>query len=94
MLGGSRKYKVKEPFVELMKGSMHTFLNAMTYPDRTLYPVASCNLQDFHNLIDVYLDAVLFPSCLTDPMIFQQEGWHYEMETAEVCVPLASLIVY
>lgn len=78
VLCGSRKYPVKEPFVELLKGSLQTFLNAFTYPDRTCYPVASQNLQDFYNLIDVYLDAVLYPR-LT-PYIFQQEGWHLELE--------------
>ena len=78
VLCGSRKYPVKEPFVELLKGSLHTFLNAFTYPDRTSYPVASQNLQDFYNLVDVYLDAVFYPR-LT-PFIFQQEGWHFEQE--------------
>ncbi|RMF86462.1 MAG: peptidase M16 [Nitrospinota bacterium] len=81
VLCGSRKYPVKEPFVELLKGSLQTFLNAMTYPDKTCYPVASQNLQDFYNLIDVYLDAVFYPR-LT-PHIFQQEGWHYELEKPE-----------
>ncbi|MFC1534589.1 insulinase family protein [Thermodesulfobacteriota bacterium] len=81
VLCGSRKYPVKEPFVELLKGSLQTFLNAMTYPDKTCYPVASLNLKDFHNLIDVYLDAVFYPR-LT-PFIFQQEGWHYELEKEE-----------
>lgn len=80
VLCGSRKYNLKEPFVELIKGSLNTFLNAMTYPDRTLYPVASCNLQDFYNLVDVYLDAVFFPNCVRDPQIFAQEGWHYEID--------------
>ena len=80
VLCGSRKYPVKEPFVELLKGSLKTFLNAMTYPDKTCYPVASQNVQDFYNLIDVYLDAVFYPR-LT-PHIFQQEGWHYELEKA------------
>jgi Zn-dependent M16 (insulinase) family peptidase len=78
VLCGSRKYPVKEPFVELLKGSLKTFLNAMTYPDKTCYPVASQNVRDFYNLIDVYLDAVFYPR-LT-PFIFQQEGWHYEMD--------------
>jgi Zn-dependent M16 (insulinase) family peptidase len=78
VLCGSRKYPVKEPFVELLKGSLNTFLNAFTYPDKTCYPVASQNLQDFYNLIDVYLDAVFYPR-LT-PFIFQQEGWHFELE--------------
>ena len=81
VLCGSRKYPVKEPFVELLKGSLQTFLNAFTYPDRTCYPVASQNLQDFYNLIDVYLDAVFYP--LLDPFIFKQEGWHVEAETQD-----------
>ncbi len=76
VLCGSRKYPVKEPFVELLKGSLQTFLNAMTYPDKTCYPVASQNVQDFYNLIDVYLDAVFYPRIT--PFIFQQEGWHLE----------------
>lgn len=78
VLCGSRKYPVKEPFVELLKGSLHTFLNAFTYPDKTCYPVASQNRQDFYNLIDVYLDAVFHPR-LT-PQVFQQEGWHFESD--------------
>ena len=78
VLCGSRKYPLKEPFVELMKGSLQTFLNAFTYPDKTCYPVASQNLQDFYNLIDVYLDAVLYPR-LT-PFTLQQEGHHLELE--------------
>jgi len=80
VLCGSRKYTSKEPFVELLKGSLQTFLNAFTYPDRTCYPVASQNLQDYHNLINVYLDAVLHPRALKDPQVLQQEGWHYELE--------------
>jgi Zn-dependent M16 (insulinase) family peptidase len=78
VLCGSRKYPVKEPFVELLKGSLKTFLNAMTYPDKTCYPVASQNVKDFYNLTDVYLDAVFYPR-LT-PFVFQQEGWHYELD--------------
>jgi len=78
VLCGSRKYPVKEPFVELLKGSLNTFLNAMTYPDKTCYPVASQNLQDFYNLIDVYMDAVFYP--LITPYTLMQEGWHYEIE--------------
>ncbi|MBN2062443.1 MAG: insulinase family protein [Deltaproteobacteria bacterium] len=78
VLCGSRKYPVKEPFVELLKGSLQTFLNAMTYPDKTCYPVASQNAQDFYNLIDVYLDAVFYPR-ITE-YTFQQEGWHYELQ--------------
>ncbi|HJZ45608.1 MAG TPA: insulinase family protein [Roseiflexaceae bacterium] len=81
VLCGSRKYPIKEPFVELMKGSLNTFLNAFTYPDKTCYPVASQNVQDFYNLIDVYLDAVFFPR-LT-PQILEQEGWHYELEVVD-----------
>ncbi|MBW2615777.1 MAG: insulinase family protein [Deltaproteobacteria bacterium] len=81
VLCGSRKYPVKEPFVELLKGSLNTFLNAFTYPDKTCYPVASQNLQDFYNLIDVYLDAVFYPR-LT-PFIFQQEGWHFELKDSD-----------
>ena len=80
VLCGSRKYPIKEPFVELIKGSMNTFLNAFTYPDRTCYPVASANLQDFYNLVDVYMDAVFFPKCVNDRMTFEQEGWHHELE--------------
>lgn len=81
VLCGSRKYPVKEPFVELMKGSLNTFLNAMTFPDKTSYPVASQNVKDLYNLIDVYLDAVFYPRIT--PSIFQQEGWHYELESPD-----------
>ncbi len=81
VLCGSEKYPVKKPFVELLKGSMHTFLNAMTFPDKTAYPVASQNLKDFYNLVDVYLDAVLFPLISEDT--FEQEGWHYELESMD-----------
>jgi presequence protease len=81
VLCGSRKYPVKEPFVELLKGSLKTFLNAFTYPDKTCYPVASQNAQDFYNLIDVYLDAVFYPRI--SPFIFQQEGWHLELDDPE-----------
>lgn len=79
VLCGSRKFPLKEPFVELVKGSLNTFLNAMTYPDKTMYPVASKNDKDFHNLMDVYLDAVFYPRVATDPEIIMQEGWHYEL---------------
>lgn len=79
-LCGSRKFPLKEPFVELVKGSLNTFLNAMTYPDKTVYPVASCNDKDFHNLMNVYLDAVFYPVMLDNPEILMQEGWHYEIE--------------
>ncbi len=81
VLCGSRNYPVKKPFVELLKGSLHTFLNAMTFPDKTAYPVASQNLQDFYNLVGVYLDAVFFPLLSEDT--FRQEGWHYELEASQ-----------
>merc|ERR1719181_331940 len=78
VLCGSRKFPVKEPFVDLIKGSLNTFLNAFTYPDRTCYPVASQNLKDFYNLINVYLDSVLHPAIT--PWTLKQEGWHYDIE--------------
>jgi Zn-dependent M16 (insulinase) family peptidase len=81
VLCGSRKYPVKEPFVELVKGSLKTFLNAFTFPDKTCYPVASQNVKDFYNLIDVYLDAVFYPRITAH--IFEQEGWHYELENPD-----------
>lgn len=81
VLCGSDKFRVKKPFVEMIKGSLHTFLNAMTFPDKTVYPVASQNLADFYNLTEVYLDAVFFP--LLSRETFQQEGWHYELESPD-----------
>ncbi|MDD7983339.1 insulinase family protein [Lentisphaera marina] len=90
VLCGSRKYPVKEPFVELMKGSLNTFLNAMTYPDKTVYPIASCNDEDFHNLMDVYLDSVFFPKL--EKGAFLQEGWHYECD--ENSTPYYKGVVY
>ena len=81
VLCGSEKYPVKDPFVQLLKGALQTFLNAFTYPDKTCYPVASQNLQDFHNLVDVYLDAVFHPRITPD--FFMQEGWHFELESPE-----------
>lgn len=78
-LCGSKKFPVKDPFIELAKGSLNTFINAMTYPDKTVYPVASCNDQDFKNLMDVYLDAVFNPNITKYEEIFKQEGWHYEL---------------
>ncbi|KAA3619667.1 MAG: peptidase M16 [Calditrichaeota bacterium] len=81
VLCGSRKYPVKEPFVELIKGSLNTFLNAFTYPDKTCYPIASTNLHDFYNLVDVYLDAVFYPRLNED--VLRQEGWHYELQNPE-----------
>lgn len=83
VLEGSRDFPVKDPFIELAKGSLNTFLNAMTYPDKTVYPVASCNDKDFQNLMHVYLDAVFYPNIYKEPKIFEQEGWHYEMESPE-----------
>ena len=83
VLCGSEKFPVKDPFVELVKGSLNTFLNAMTYPDKTVYPVASCNDKDFQNLMDVYMDAVLHPYIYNEEKIFMQEGWHYEMESED-----------
>lgn len=83
VLCGSTKFPVKEPFVDLIKSSMQTFLNAMTYPDKTIYPVATTNEQDLYNLMDVYLDAVFNPAIYTKPTIFEQEGWHYELDLPE-----------
>ena len=91
VLCGSKQFPVKEPFVELMKGSLNTFLNALTFPDKTCYPVASRNSRDFLNLMRVYLDAVFFPSIHEKPEIFQQEGWHYEpLRVRPVCHPAPS----
>lgn len=83
VLCGSGQFPVKDPFVELVQGSLNTFLNAMTYPDKTVYPVASCNDKDFQNLMHVYLDAVFYPNCSKEDKIFRQEGWHYELEKRE-----------
>lgn len=80
VLCGSKNFPAKDPFVELVKGSLNTFLNAMTYPDKTLYPVASCNDKDFQNLMHVYLDAVFYPNIYQEENIFRQEGWHYHLE--------------
>ena len=85
VLCGSDKYPLKEPFVELLKSSVQTFLNAMTYPDKTVYPVSTRNDQDFLNLMDVYLDAVLHPAIYRKPEIFRQEGWRYEGEGEALC---------
>ena len=81
VLCGSKKYPAKDPFVELAKGSLNTFLNAMTYTDKTVYPIASCNDKDFRNLTDVYLDAVFNPNIYDKEEIFKQEGWHYELSS-------------
>ena len=83
VLCGSAKFPLKEPFVDLIKSSMQTFLNAMTYPDKTIYPVATTNEQDLLNLMDVYMDAVLNPAIYTKPTIFEQEGWHLELDLPE-----------
>lgn len=83
VLCGSEEFPVKDPFVELAKGSLNTFLNAMTYPDKTIYPVASCNDRDFQNLMHVYLDAVFHPNIYKEEKIFRQEGWHYELESED-----------
>ncbi len=83
VLCGSKNFPVKDPFVELVKGSLNTFLNAMTYPDKTVYPVASCNDKDFQNLLHVYLDAVFYPNIYKTDKIFAQEGWHYDMQSPE-----------
>lgn len=83
VLCGSKEFPVKDPFIELEKGSLNTFLNAMTYPDKTVYPVASCNDKDFQNLMHVYLDAVFYPNIYKEEKIFRQEGWHYEMENVD-----------
>ena len=80
VLCGSEKFPAKDPFVELVKGSLNTFLNAMTYPDKTVYPIASCNDKDFQNLMDVYMDAVLHPNIYKHEEIFRQEGWSYQLE--------------
>ena len=83
VLCGSKKFPAKDPFLELVKGSLNTFLNAMTYPDKTVYPVASVNDKDFQNLMDVYMDAVFHPNIYAREQIFKQEGWHYEMESVD-----------
>ncbi len=83
VLCGSRDFPVKDPFIELAKGSLNTFLNAMTYPDKTVYPVASCNDRDFQNLMHVYLDAVFYPNIYNEEKIFRQEGWHYELDSPD-----------
>ncbi|MBO4697348.1 MAG: insulinase family protein [Lachnospiraceae bacterium] len=92
VLCGSRKYPLKDPFVELLKGSMQTFLNAFTYPDKTIYPVASCNDQDFRNLVDVYMDAVLHPNIYDRKEIFLQEGWRYHLEDRDDPVTLNGVV--
>lgn len=92
VLCGSQKFPAKDPFVELVKGSLNTFLNAMTYPDKTIYPVASLNDKDFQNLMHVYLDAVFHPNIYRRPEIFKQEGWHYELEETEAPITLNGVV--
>lgn len=92
VLCGSDKYPVKDAMTQVDKGSLNTFLNAFTYPDRTLYPVASCNSKDFQNLMEVYLDAVFFPRVLKEPKVFMQEGWHYEMEKPDSPVTINGVV--
>lgn len=92
VLCGSKDFPVKDPFVELVKGSLNTFLNAMTYSDKTVYPVASCNDKDFQNLMHVYLDAVFYPNIYQEKKIFQQEGWHYEMEDVDSPLTLNGVV--
>lgn len=92
VLCGSKNFPVKDPFIELAKGSLNTFLNAMTYPDKTVYPVASCNDKDFKNLVHVYMDAVFYPNIYKEEKIFRQEGWHYEMESPEAELTLNGVV--
>ena len=92
VLCGSEKFPLKDPFVELIKGSLNTFINAMTFPDKTIYPVASCNDKDFQNLMDVYLDAVLRPNIYKRPEIFMQEGWHYEILNEEEPITINGVV--
>lgn len=92
VLNGSRKYRTKEPFMDLLKSSLQTFLNAMTYPDKTVYPIASRNEADFQNLMDLYLDAVFYPAVLEDERIFRQEGWHYKLDRAEDPLGLSGVV--
>ncbi|SFG09650.1 hypothetical protein SAMN04487761_10416 [Lachnospiraceae bacterium C7] len=92
VLCGSDKFPVKDPFVELVKGSLNTFLNAMTYPDKTVYPIASCNDKDFQNLMDVYLDAVFHPNIYKHKEIFKQEGWHYELENKDAPLTINGVV--
>lgn len=92
VLCGSKNFPVKDPFIELAKGSLNTFLNAMTYPDKTVYPVASCNDKDFRNLMHVYLDSVFYPNIYREEKIFRQEGWHYELKNPEEDLTLNGVV--
>jgi len=92
VLCGSAKYRVKDPFTAMAKGSLQTYLNAFTFPDRTSYPVASQNAQDFYNLVDVYLDAVLKPRARHDPRVLAQEGWHYELPSVNAPLEYSGIV--
>ena len=92
VLCGSENFPIKDPFVELAKGSLNTFLNAMTFPDKTVYPVASCNDKDFRNLMHVYLDAVFHPNIYRHPEIFKQEGWHYDLKSEDAPLLLNGVV--
>ena len=92
VLCGSKNFPLKDPFVELVKGSLNTFLNAMTYPDKTMFPVASCNDQDFQNLMHVYLDAVFYPNIYKEEKIFRQEGWHYELDSLDAPLKINGVV--
>lgn len=92
VLCGSKKYPLHDPFVELLKGSLNTFLNAFTFPDKTMYPCASMNDKDFRNLMSVYLDAVFYPNIYTNPYIFKQEGWHYELEDKDSPITINGVV--
>ena len=92
VLSGSRKYKTKEPFMDMIKSSLQTFLNAMTYPDKTLYPISSRNTKDFYNLMDLYLDSVFFPKMYEEKKIFMQEGWHYELEDEDAPLKINGVV--
>ena len=92
VLCGSKKFPVKDPFVELVKGSLNTFLNAITYSDKTVYPIASCNDKDFKNLMDVYMDAVFHPNIYDKEEIFKQEGWHYELEDKDAPITINGVV--
>ncbi len=92
VLCGSKHFPVKDPFIELAKGSLNTFLNAVTFPDKTLYPVASCNDADFQNLMHIYLDAVFYPNIYKEEHIFRKEGWHYELESVDAPLTINGIV--
>lgn len=92
VLCGSKNFPVKDPFIELAKGSLNTFLNAMTFPDRTLYPIASCNDQDFQNLMHIYLDAAFYPNIYKEKKVFEKEGWHYELDNLDAPLTINGIV--